>query len=218
MKHTFLLLTALLLGPLANLHATEKTKPNIVVILAADLGYADFSCQGARDVKTPNIDSLAVNGVRCTAGYVTAPQCSPSRAGLTSGCYQQRFGHEGNPDFPLTLMSGSKTIADHLKAAGYATSHYGKWHIGFEDKEAAPKEMVVKGDWVAPAQHGFDGSLDMRITPRLWKRAVRSKAAFAFRSSCSGKGGCRQARPTTGLSLPTLLGLGRIRKVWHPIT
>jgi len=109
-------------------------------------------------VKTPNIDSLAVNGVRCTAGYVTAPQCSPSRAGLMSGCYQQRFGHEGNPDFLLTLMSGSKTIADHLKAAGYATAHYGKWHIGFEDKEAAPKEMVVKGDWMAPAQHGFDES------------------------------------------------------------
>ena len=160
MKHTLILLTALLLTPLAALHATDspKTKPNILVILADDLGYADLGCQGSPDVKTPNIDSLAANGVRCTAGYVTAPQCSPSRAGLMSGRYQQRFGHEGNPQFPVMLMRGGKTIADHLKAAGYATAHYGKWHLGFEDQASAPKELAAKGDWMAPTQHGFDES------------------------------------------------------------
>jgi arylsulfatase A-like enzyme len=161
MKFT-IFLSALLLAPLAALHAAdapkEVAKPNIVVILADDLGYADLGCQGSPDVKTPNMNSLAANGVRCTAGYVTAPQCSPSRAGLLSGQYQQRFGHEGNPQFPVMLMRGGKTIADHLKAVGYATAHYGKWHLGFEDKESAPKEMVEKGDWLAPTQHGFDES------------------------------------------------------------
>lgn len=152
------IITGLLLSPLAALYAAESSKPNVIIILADDLGYADLGCQRSPDVKTPNIDSLASNGVRCTAGYATAPQCSPSRAGLMSGRYQQRFGHEGNPNFPLTLMSNSKTIADHLKAAGYATAHFGKWHLGFEDKASAPKEMVEKGDWMAPAQHGFDES------------------------------------------------------------
>jgi arylsulfatase A-like enzyme len=151
---------ALLLVPLAALHAADAPtkKPNILIILADDLGYADLSCQGSPDVKTPQIDSLATHGVRCTAGYVTAPQCSPSRAGLISGCYQQRFGHEGNPNFPLMLMRGGRTIADHLKASGYATGHFGKWHLGFSDLGTAPKEVRESKDQLLPTQHGFDES------------------------------------------------------------
>lgn len=133
-------------------------KPNILILLADDLGYADLGCQGSPDIKTPRIDSLAANGVRCTAAYVTAPQCSPSRAGLMSGRYQQRFGHEGNPNFPLMLMRGGRTIADHLKTAGYATAHFGKWHLGFESAEAAPKEIRESKDQMLPTQHGFDES------------------------------------------------------------
>jgi arylsulfatase A-like enzyme len=142
------------------LHAADASakKPNIVVILADDLGYADLGCQGSPDVKTPNIDSIATNGVRCTAGYVTAPQCSPSRAGLMSGCYQQRFGHEGNPNFPLMLMGGGKTIADHTKGEGYATGHFGKWHLGFSDLGSPPKEIRESKDQMLPTQHGFDES------------------------------------------------------------
>jgi arylsulfatase A-like enzyme len=135
-----------------------ETKPNIVVILADDLGYADLGCQGSPDVKTPRIDSLAANGVRCTAGYVTAPQCSPSRAALMSGRYQQRFGHEGNPNFPVMLMRGGRTLAAHLKAAGYATGHFGKWHLGFSDLGGAPKEIREGKDQMLPTQHGFDES------------------------------------------------------------
>lgn len=138
--------------------AIAPAKPNVLVILADDLGYADLGCQGSPDVKTPNIDSLAANGIRCTAGYVTAPQCSPSRAGLLSGRYQQRFGHEGNPNFPVMLMKGGLTIADHLKANGYATAHFGKWHLGFDDAEAAPKEIRESKDQMTPRQHGFDES------------------------------------------------------------
>src|SRR5262245_13248530 len=72
-------------------------RPNIVILLADDLGYADVGFQGCRDVPTPNVDSLARQGVRCSNGYVSGPYCSPTRAGLLTGRYQQRFGHEFNP-------------------------------------------------------------------------------------------------------------------------
>jgi len=151
-------LAAVAILPLATALAVDTPKPNILILLADDLGYADLGCQGSPDVRTPNIDALAAHGIRCTAGYITSPQCSPSRAGLLSGRYQQRFGHEGNPNFPLMLMRGGRTIADHLKAAGYATGHFGKWHLGFSDMGAAPKETRESDDQMLPTQHGFDES------------------------------------------------------------
>ena len=77
--------------------ASAADKPNILVIVADDLGYADIGVHGGRLVPTPNIDALAASGIRCTNGYVSAPYCSPSRAGLLTGRYQTRFGHEFNP-------------------------------------------------------------------------------------------------------------------------
>ena len=71
--------------------------PNVLLILVDDLGYGELGCQGNSEIPTPNIDSIAKNGVRCTSGYVTASYCSPSRAGLLTGRYQTRFGHELNP-------------------------------------------------------------------------------------------------------------------------
>lgn len=139
-------------------HAAADARPNILVMLADDLGYADLGCEGSPDVKTPQIDSLAAGGVRCTAGYVTAPQCSPSRAGLMSGCYQQRFWHEGNPHFPVMLMRGGRTIAEALQASGYATGHFGKWHLGFSDLGRAPREILEGKDQMLPTQHGFEES------------------------------------------------------------
>jgi len=154
-------LAALLLAPLAALHAADaavesrseaKTaggKPNIVVILADDLGYADLGCQGSKEVLSPQIDSIAANGVRCSAGYVSAPQCCPSRAGLITGRYQNRFGFEAN--WPASahawagLPAGERTIADHLKAAGYVTGIVGKWHLGDSEK-------------LRPYNRGFDES------------------------------------------------------------
>ncbi len=131
-------LATLLLG-LAPAVAAEPRKPNIVVILADDLGYADLGCQGCKDIPTPNIDTLASNGVRCTSGYSNHPVCSPSRAGLMTGLYPQRFGFEHNsgpekfadPKFgvPRTVP----TLAEKLKSAGYATGMVGKWHIGFKE-------------------------------------------------------------------------------------
>jgi len=112
---------------------SETRRPNIICILVDDLGYADLSCQGSREVLTPHIDSLATNGIRCTAGYVSAPQCSPSRAGLLTGRYQNRFGFEynfGGADRDCGLPTGERTIADDLKDAGYVTGIVGKWHLG----------------------------------------------------------------------------------------
>jgi len=127
--------------------AADPARPNIIIILADDLGYADLGFQGCPDIPTPRIDSLARNGVRCTNGYVTGPNCSPTRAGLLTGRYQQRFGHEFNPEglegdrFGLPLSE--TTLADRLKAAAYATGIVGKWHLGFTRR-------------YHPRQRGFD--------------------------------------------------------------
>ena len=131
------LITALLLAPLAALHAAPDkpvAKPNILYLLADDLGYADLGVQGCTDVPTPNLDSIAKNGVRFTSGYVSAPVCSPSRAGLITGRYQTRFGHEFNHPLadrsPVGLPVREKTAAQWFKEAGYVTGHIGKWHLG----------------------------------------------------------------------------------------
>jgi len=123
------------------LHAAEEpgnSPPNILVILADDLGYGDISCHGGK-IPTPHIDSIGGNGMSFQEGYVTAPQCAPSRAGLMTGRYQQRFGFEYNfedsqgvAEPGAGLARGEKTIADRLRAAGYRTGAIGKWHLGEE--------------------------------------------------------------------------------------
>lgn len=118
--------------------STPPPRPNVVVILADDAGYADFSMHGATDLATPRIDSIAAGGVRCSNGYVSGSVCSPTRAGLLTGRYQQRFGHEKNipPRFSEEngLPVDERTIADALRAAGYHTVALGKWHLGYADR------------------------------------------------------------------------------------
>lgn len=107
-------------------------RPNVIVILADDLGYGDLGAYGG-DIPTPNIDALALSGVRFTSGYVTAAVCAPSRSALLSGRHQARFGFEFNPvgrDEERGLPTGETTIAQVMKQAGYATGMIGKWHIG----------------------------------------------------------------------------------------
>ncbi|MGH9662461.1 MAG: sulfatase family protein, partial [Bryobacteraceae bacterium] len=115
-------------------------KPNIIVLLGDDMGYHDVSLHGSTEMSTPNIDSIAKNGVRFTNGYVSGPYCSPTRSGLMTSRYQTRYGHEFNEGpgpvkFGLPLTE--TTIAQRLKELGYATYAVGKWHLG-NDLEYRP--------------------------------------------------------------------------------
>jgi arylsulfatase A-like enzyme len=116
----------------------QRRPPNILVIVTDDMGYADIGVHGSKDIPTPNIDALAKGGIRFTNAYVSGPYCSPTRAGLLTGRYPQRFGHEFNLNFPahsdLGLPLSETTMADRLKAAGYRRALFGKWHLGFGDK------------------------------------------------------------------------------------
>lgn len=134
-------LIPILAGTIASLSlqsfAAESGKPNVLVIVADDLGWGELGVQGfSKDIPTPNIDSIAANGVRFTSGYVSGPYCSPTRAALLTGRYQQRFGHEFNPgptpdpEDKIGLSLTEKTIGDRFKTAGYRTGWFGKSHLG----------------------------------------------------------------------------------------
>jgi arylsulfatase A-like enzyme len=119
-------------------------KPNVLIFLSDDVGWAEYGFQGGKDIPTPNIDRIAANGVKFTQGYVSGPYCSPTRAGLMTGRYQTRFGHEwngGGPNFGLPLTE--TTMANRMKALGYATIAVGKWHLGDDPK-------------FRPTKRGFD--------------------------------------------------------------
>lgn len=110
-------------------------KPNVLVIIADDLGYNDVGFQGSKEIATPNLDKLAARGLRCTNGYVSHSFCSPTRAGIMTGRYQHRFGHENNPAWlPESTTAGlslnETTLPQLMKQAGYATGAVGKWHLG----------------------------------------------------------------------------------------
>ncbi len=114
--------------------AADPSRPNIIVIFTDDHGWSDLGAQGIRDdLRTPHLDAIAEGGVRAIAGYVTAPQCVPSRAGLLSGRYQNRFGIEDNQK-SVAPFHDEQTIAERLKGIGYATGMAGKWHLGESDR------------------------------------------------------------------------------------
>lgn len=131
----------------------EGRQPNILVILADDMGYGDLGVTGSVHLRTPHLDSLVKSGVFCHQGYVCSPVCSPSRAGLFTGRDPRRFGYQANlnqgaaacdtrPEL-LGLPPGEHTLGDHLRSAGYATALIGKWHMGM-------------GEAFHPLKRGFD--------------------------------------------------------------
>ncbi|MHC4542593.1 MAG: sulfatase-like hydrolase/transferase [Planctomycetota bacterium] len=112
---------------------SRDRRSNIVVIVSDDQGYADSSCyEHPKEVGTPNIDRLAAEGVRLTNGYASACVCAPTRAGLMTGRYQQRFGFYTAPDSRVGMPLGEITVADLLRKEGYTTAVVGKWHLGLE--------------------------------------------------------------------------------------
>lgn len=151
MKYLRLMFLCASLGLLPELAGIAAAKPNILIFLADDLGYNDVGMQGCKDIPTPNIDALAKSGVRFTSGYTSGCVCSPTRAGLISGRYQQRVGFDANAEGkaqptdrgPRALDIKQTTFAQRMKALGYATGIIGKWHIG-------------EGEGYRPTDRGFD--------------------------------------------------------------
>lgn len=148
------------IGACQTTRVTKSPRPNIVLILADDLGYGDIGCYGCVDTRTPNIDRIAAEGVRFTSFYSNGPECSPTRTALMTGRYQHRVGglecaigtgNVGRYDdairlresHDLGLPASETSIAKMLKSAGYATGVCGKWHLGYESK-------------FFPSNHGFD--------------------------------------------------------------
>jgi arylsulfatase A-like enzyme len=151
MKPRFVLLLVALVASAFTASAAEpKRRPNVIVIIADDLGVGDVGAYGGPVARTPNIDALAAAGVRLTQGHVTAPICSPSRVALLSGRHNARYGFEHNPVGVRTehLPVTEPTIAHRMKALGYATGHIGKWHLGWRPE-------------LRPDRRGFDSSYGM---------------------------------------------------------
>jgi arylsulfatase A-like enzyme len=156
-KYLLLLVLTLVATVARASHAAESPPPNVIVILTDDQGYNDVGCFGSKLIKTPRLDRMASEGTRFTDWYAPAPVCTPTRAGLMTGCYPQRLGlswildekPDGSPGHVLYgksrhgLNLNEITIAELLKARGYATGMIGKWHLG-----DAPQFL--------PTKQGFD--------------------------------------------------------------
>jgi arylsulfatase A-like enzyme len=129
--------------------------PNIVLIMADDLGYGDLSCYGATQVETPHIDRLASEGLRFTSGYCSASTCTPTRYSLLTGTYAFRSAGTGiaPPNAPAIIKPGTETIASILKRAGYATAVIGKWHLGLGGEKGPDWNGELKP---GPLEIGFD--------------------------------------------------------------
>src|SRR5262245_31453188 len=174
----FLAIVAAFLGSLSFLHSADNpatAPPNIVIILADDLGYGDLGCYGAPNIKTPNLDRMAAEGMRFTDFYVAAEVCTPSRAALLTGRYPIRSGmcHD---DFRVLrtrslghLPADEVTLPELLKTRGYTTGAVGKWHLGVWS-------LNPDGH---PMKHGFDSFLgvphsnDMDPKPKTGPKAAR---------------------------------------------
>jgi len=155
MKPIIAVFAAMLFAPLTVLAAAEQSKPNIIVIMADDLGYGDVSSYGATALKTPNIDRLVEEGLRFTSGYCSASTCTPTRYSFLTGTYAFRRERTGiaPPNAPAIIKPGTDTIASILKRAGYATAVVGKWHLGLGGEGGPDWNGELKP---GPLEIGFD--------------------------------------------------------------
>ncbi|MGE3315016.1 MAG: sulfatase [Planctomycetaceae bacterium] len=154
----FLSIAVLIVG-ITDARADSERPPNVVIVFADDLGYADPGCFGSRQNKTPHLDQLAKDGRRFTSFCVAQAVCSASRAALLTGCYPNRIGIRGalGPDAKVGINSEDSTIAEVLKSRGYATAIFGKWHLGHHAK-------------FLPTQHGFDEYFGLPYSNDMWPK------------------------------------------------
>jgi len=160
----FLLLAIVSCAPKTGQQASNEPATNFVLIFIDDMGYGDPCCYGGTGYTTPNIDRLAAEGMRFTNFYAAQPVCSASRAGLMTGCYPNRVGFSGAlfPKDTVGLNPNETTLAEVLKAKGYATGVFGKWHMGHH------KEFL-------PLQHGFDEYTGLPYSNDMWPIGLDGK-------------------------------------------
>lgn len=160
-----LLLTGVMTGmPSARTERPRSDSPNVVLIFADDLGYADIGSFGATGYKTPNLDRMAAEGLRLTNFYVAQAVCSASRAALLTGCYPNRIGISGALDHRADygINAEEMTLAEIAKSKGYATAIYGKWHLGHHPQ-------------FLPTRHGFDEYFGLPYSNDMWPNHPTSK-------------------------------------------
>ncbi len=172
MQNKFFLFFLFLLIFSCGIKKQEEEKPNVVLIIADDIGYGDLSCYGAKSVQTPEIDKLADSGIRFTNAHTTAATCTPSRYSLFTGEYNWRRKGTGiaDGDAGMVIRPEQITVADIFKMAGYTTAAIGKWHLGLGERQGAQNwnGFISPG----PADIGFDYSFLMAATgdrvPCVW--------------------------------------------------
>ncbi len=147
--------------------AAAERPPNVVIVFADDLGYADLGSFGAEGYETPHLDRLAAEGRRFTQWYAPQAVCSASRAGLLTGCYPNRIGIHGalGPGTRHGLAAAETTLAEIFRSKGYATAAFGKWHLGDHEK-------------FLPLQHGFDEFFGIPYSNDMWPQHPTSKKKF----------------------------------------
>lgn len=151
--HLLLIMCGLFCG-MAVVQSCLASPPNMIVILADDLGYGDLGCTGSKQIETPSLDQLAKEGVFCSRAYVTAPMCSPSRMGLLTGRFPKRYGITTNPNTRMAYLPESlyglplteKLIPEYLSSCGYRSAIFGKWHLG-HTKGYTPPERGFTHWW-----------------------------------------------------------------------
>ena len=156
--------------------AEDEQRPNIILLMADDLGFGDLSCFGSPAVNTPHLDKLATQGMKCTNFYAASAVCSPTRASVLTGRYPLRFGitkHFNDRD--RWLPESTTTVAELLKGAGYNTAHIGKWHLGGLHVDGDGKR---KTNQPGPRQHGFDFYQTHIEQPPLRSRMSKKKTLF----------------------------------------
>jgi arylsulfatase A len=162
--HWFLVLGLACLHGLPAQAAQAERPPNVVIVYADDLGYADLGCFGAKGWETPHLDRLAKEGLRCTDFYVAQAVCSASRTALLTGCYPNRVGILGalGPASKQGIHANEMTLAEVLKQRGYATAIYGKWHLGHHPQ-------------FLPTRHGFDDYFGLPYSNDMWPKHPTAK-------------------------------------------